>query len=169
MLKKLTKSKNLITIVMAALIVVIGLFGASWQVGQAETVPTLPTIPTLPTLPTIPLVGEIDPSSVEVGSPETVFTLTGEGFIDEVYTLIRWIGPGESGNVTLDITPTMVTDGTELTFKVPAAYLDLVGTGYVWVINHWQNIGSWEISGPYTVDIVPVPSLYYIYLPLILK
>jgi len=161
MLKKLTKSKNLITIVVAALIVVIGLFGASWQVGQAETIPTLPT---LPTVPTIPLVGTISPSTVNVGSPDTLFTMTGTNFINTEYTKVYWISP--NGEVFYQFPYSVNVDGTELTFTIPASYLDKVGIANIWVINHPDEIEKMEISGPYHVTIT---DLKFIYLPLILK
>lgn len=160
MLKKLTKSKNLITIVVAALIVVIGLFGASWQVGQAETIPT---IPTLPTIPTIPLVGTISPSTVNVDSPDTLFTMTGTNFIDTEYTKVYWISP--NGEVFYEF-PDTVVDRTVLTFTIPYSFLDEVGIANIWVINHPDQIELMEISGPYHVTIT---DLKFIYLPLILK
>ncbi len=159
MLTILKKSKTLLTITIATFVIVLGLMGANWQLGRAETIPT---IPTLPTVPTIPLVGTISPSTVNVDSPDTLFTMTGTDFIDTTYTKVYWISP--NGEVFYEFPDTVNVSGTELTFTIPASYLHVVGIANIWVINHPDEIEKMEISGPYHVTIANL-----IYLPLILK
>jgi hypothetical protein len=161
MLENKKNTKTFFTIVIAAVVIMLGLMGASWQISFAETIPT---IPTLPTVPTIPIVYEIDPSTVEVNSPDTEFTLTGTSFIDTEYTMLRWIGPD---NVVFDVFPDSVSaDGTTLVVTIPAARLMTIGKANIWVINHPEEFERMEISGPYSVAIVET---HYIYLSLVLK
>lgn len=161
MLKYNNNFKKVSSVVFISIILVLGLIGSTWYLGQAETIPTVPTIPVTPT---IPFITNIEPSTVIINSDITEFTITGIDFLTIANTMIRWVGPDFQ---VYDAYPTFVnTEGTSMKVKIPALYLTTEGLVNIWVINHPNNIEWMEISGPYNVNIV---DLNFIYLPLVVK
>ena len=86
MLKKIANKKSIFTIIIASIVIVMALLGSNWEVGQAGD-----------TVPTIPVIYKIIPESICAYSGDTVATITGSNFIDDIdgyyYTWVRWLGP----------------------------------------------------------------------------
>jgi len=154
MLYKSMNKKTILTITLGSLIIILGLLGTRWQIGQAVTEPTVPTIP---------IIYSISPETICVGSGDTVATILGEKFIDTTYTKVKWL---DANYIYSYITPDYVSlDGTELMFTIDAPKLSQVWSASLWVVNH-PEINDDEIIGPFYIDIV---GCNYIYLPLVMK
>lgn len=149
-MKKIYKPKTIITIFVSAFIIVLALFGANWQIGQAETIPTLPIIYTF------------EPQEICVNSSDTVVTVNGANFIDPTYTQILWLDAYGSYSY---IVPDEITDGgTKLIFTVGSDKLSVVYSASFWIDNHPGDL--YELLGPLYIEI---KGCNYIYLPLIMK
>jgi hypothetical protein len=146
MLKKIYKNKSLLTVILVAFLIVLGMLGTDWEVGFAEQ--------------TLPIVYSISPQTICAGSPDTQVTIIGDDFISVDYTWIRWL------DITGDysfIVPDEVSK-TELRFTVLSDKLDQVFPARLWVVNHPPALD--EIVGYYTIEIV---GCNFIYLPLIMN
>ena len=152
-MKKNNKIKTIITILVSAFVIVLGLFGANWQVGQAETVPTVPTLP---------IIYSFAPQQICVNSGDTLVTVNGGDFIDTTYTWIKWLDA--FNNFSYIIPNSINAAGTELIFTVEAAKLTQVYEAAFWIENHPPN--SPEIVGPFYINII---GCEHIYLPMIAK
>ncbi len=152
---KISKSnhKILLSTAVVVTLLVLGFLGGNWEQAFATT--------------TIPIVDTIDPSQIEVNSPDTQFLIEGADFIGEwgtEWTVIRWKGPDGQ---TITVQPDSVSDdGTEIYVTFPASLFTQAGVATVEVINHPEDIELIEISPPLNVTIT---GDNYIYLPLILK
>ena len=150
MLKYALKTKTLFTIVIASVVIVLGLFGTSWQIGFAQTNPTLP------------IVESITPDKICVGSDDVNVTIKGSNFIDEDYTWISWLGPNDT-SPTYIIPEYVSLDGKVLRFWVESFRLTDAGKALVMVVNHPQLEKPFEIATFY-IDIN-----HCIFLSLIMK
>ena len=149
-MKTIYKTKTVITIMVSALVIVLALFGANWQVGQAETVPTLP------------IIYSFAPQEICVNSGDTLVTVNGDDFIDTTYTQILWL---DAFNYFSYIIPDYVSlDGTQLIFTVEAAKLTQVYEAAFWIENHPPD--SLERVGAFYIDVI---GCEHIYLPMIAK
>ncbi|MDO9085201.1 MAG: hypothetical protein Q7U53_03235 [Anaerolineaceae bacterium] len=155
MLEKKSNLKTYFTIMFALFVIILGLFGVHWQVGQAQT---------LPTVPTIPIVFSLSPDTICVGSTNVEATIRGEDFIDVNYTWVKWL---DADNFYSYIIPDFVSvDKTELRFTIDADKLDEVYTARIWVVNHPEEPIPNELAGPFIIEII---GCEFIYLPLIMK
>ena len=123
------------------------------------------------TIPTIPLVTTITPNVVPVNAETHTYVLTGTDFIGVEYTTLRFIEP--DGTIHENIVPEFVYDCVIDTYSCNTldviflnAWFQNPGTAQIWVINH-DGVDPMEISGPYYIEIVTIPS--YLYLPIIMK
>lgn len=148
-MKNNNKTKTIITIFVSAFIIVLALFGANWQIGQAETI-------------TLPEIYNYAPQEICVNSMDTVVTVYGkpDSFITPEYTWILWLD--FSGNDSY-IIPDEIIDGV-LKFTVDSTKLTEVYTAAFWIENH--PIGSIERTGPFYIEI---KGCNFIYLPLVMK
>lgn len=149
-MKKIYKPKTIFTILVSAFVVVLALFGANWQIGQAETVPT------------IPIIYSYEPQEICVNSGDTLVTVNGGDFIDTTYTWILWLD--SLNNYSYIIPDSVSLDGTQLIFTVEAAKLTQVYEARFWIENHPPD--SLEKVGPFYINII---GCEFIYLPLIMK
>ena len=153
MLKKIVKVRTFLIFVLIAGIIGLGMIGASWNIGFAETNPT------------IPFVTSVTPSSLCVGSGDVNVTLTGRNFIiyeGTYYTSISWLGPGDTSPSTIE--PEYISeDETILRFWVEASRLTEAGTALVVVVNHPELEDPFELASFY-MDIN-----HCTYIPLIMK
>ncbi len=148
MLKKIYKNKSLLTVILVALLIVLGMLGTDWEVGFAEE--------------TLPKVVSINPQTICAGSPDTQVTIIGEDFISVDYTWIRWL---DELSIYSYIIPDEVNlAGTELIFTIDAPLLTQVYYAPFWIENHPPD--SNERTGPFYIDIV---GCEFVYLPLIMK
>lgn len=149
-MKKIYKPKTIFTILVSAFVVVLALFGANWQIGQAETVPT------------IPIIYSYEPQEICVNSGDTLVMVNGGDFIDTTYTWILWLD--SLNNYSYIIPDSVSLDGTQLIFTVEAAKLTQVYEARFWIENHPPD--SLEKVGPFYINII---GCEFIYLPLIMK
>ncbi|PKO04204.1 MAG: hypothetical protein CVU41_18350 [Chloroflexi bacterium HGW-Chloroflexi-3] len=150
MLKILVNKKLILTITLFALVIVLALFGANWQNGQAQFVPT------------IPIIYSYEPQQICVNSDNATVTVNGGNFISTEYTWILWL---DAFNYYSYIIPNSVSlDGTKLIFPVELAKLNQVYEAAFWIENHPPD--SLEKVGPFYIDII---GCEFIYLPLIAK
>ena len=127
------------------------LVGGHWSTGYAGD-----------TLPTIPMLSSLTPTYVNVGGGQFEITITGQNFIDPIYTVVRWLGPD---NQFIYLTTTFVSsDGTTLKANVPAPLIAQIGIVDLWVVNHPGTIDTFEIAGPLHLTIG-----HLIYLPTVRK
>jgi hypothetical protein len=153
MLKKSINTKMILTVMLASSIVILGLIGTQWQIGQAETVPTVPTIP---------IIYSFEPQEICVSAGDTLVTVNGGDFIDTTYTWILWLDA--FNNYSYIIPNSINQDGTQLIFTVDSAKLTQVYEAAFWIENHPPE--SLEKVGPFYIDII---GCEFIYLPLIAK
>ncbi len=148
-MKKIYKPKTVITIFVSAFVIVLSLFGANWQIGQAETI-------------TLPEVYSYEPQEICVNSLDTLVTVYGkpDSFITPEYTWILWLDSSGSDSY---IIPDEIIDGV-LKFTVVETKLTEVYTAAFWIENH--PVGSIERTGPFYIDII---GCEFIYLPLVMK
>lgn len=152
---KISKSnhKILISTAVVVTLLVLGFLGGNWEQAFATT--------------TIPIVDTIDPSQIEVNSPDTQFLIEGADFIGEwatEWTVIRWKGP--DGQIYIEEPDSINDDGTEIYVTFPESLFTQAGVATVEVINHPEDPVLIEISQPLFVTIT---GDNFIYLPLILK
>jgi hypothetical protein len=156
-MKKIYNPKTITTIFVSAFVIVLALFGANWQIGQAETIPTLPRI------------FSYEPEEICAFSEDTSVTVKGYNFIDDIdgyyYTWIRWLGPNDS-LPTYIIPDDINTDGTTLIFTIESSKLLQVGEASFWIVNHPESEDPFELVGDLPINIV---GCNYIFLPILSK
>jgi hypothetical protein len=153
-MKKIYKPKTIITIFVSTFIIVLALFGSSWQIGFAETAPTIP-----------PTIYDFNPKQICVNSSDTVITVEGYDFIDITNTWIVWVDSSYNHSYIIpDEIIVLDPFNMYLKFTVDAPKLTQVGDAWFYIDNYpdilYGNIG------PYSVEII---ACNYIYLPLLMK
>jgi hypothetical protein len=157
MLKIKVKVRTFLIFLLIAGIIGLGMVGASWNVGFAETNPTIPIV-----------YGTYEPKEICVNSDDTQATIFGENFINylgDYYTWVKWLGPN-------DVLPTYIIpdyineEETILKFTIDAEKLTQVGWASFWIVNHPELEEPFEIMGAFWIEI---KSCNNIYLPLVVK
>jgi len=163
MLQNSMNKKTILTIMLASLILILGLFGTQWQTGQAETLPTIPTIPTIPII--FPTVYGYEPQQICSNSADTVVTIYGYDFIDTTNTWIVWVDSSyvhtyiRSDEITFDNPKSM-----HLKFTVDAQKLTQVGDAWFYIDNYPEI--QFGLAGPFPIEIIGCNNIY---LPLVVK
>jgi hypothetical protein len=146
-----SSSKWILSVGIAASILILALLGGIWQSGRAQTTPTIPSLTTY------------DPHQVLVNSGDFVLTINGFNFNQMPFVGVRWF---ISGVADVLLVPTSVSlDGTQIIVTVPGNLITQIGSASVYVINNPTAGDPDEVAGPLTINIFP----YTLYLPVLHK
>jgi hypothetical protein len=146
-----TSFKWILSVGIAASILILALLGGIWESGRAQTIPTIPSLTTY------------DPHQVLVNSGDFVLTINGFNFNQLPFVGVRWF---ISGVADVLLVPTSVSlDGTQIIVTVPGNLITQIGSASVYVINNPTAGDPFEVAGPLTINIIP----YTLYLPVMHK
>ena len=146
-----SSSKWILSVGIAASILILALLGGIWQSGRAQTIPTIPSLTTY------------NPHQVLVNSGDFVLTINGFNFNQLPFVGVRWF---ISGVADVILVPTSVSlDGTQIIVTVPGNLITQIGSASVFVINNPTAGDPFEVAGPLNINIIP----YTLYLPVMHK